>query len=96
MSDLDGLTERELKVTAAVYTLKGAAKHLRQTGRLPDNMGGLWNVIPMRLVLQRRGPDLTLTEDEQLVYDAILREGRLPGGAVRLVGEARNREETRP
>jgi hypothetical protein len=57
-------------------------------GRPPDRIGGPWNVIPMRLVIQERGSDPALTPDEQLVYDAILREGRLPGGAVRLVGDA--------
>ena len=41
----------------------------------------------MRLAIERRGTDPTLTEDEQLAYDAILRKGRLPGGAVRLVSE---------
>ena len=90
MSDLNSLTEQELKLTAVVYARLGAVPPLRQTGRLPDRIGGLWNVIPMRVVLRERGSDPTLTPDEQLVYDAILREGRLPGGAVRLVGEARN------
>ena len=96
MNDLSDLTERELKLTAALYARMGAVPHLRETGRLPDSIGGLWNVIPMRLVLKERGTDPTLTQDEQLVYDAILREGRLPGGAVRLLREAGNREETSP
>ena len=39
----------------------------------------------MRLVIEERGTDLELTEDERLVYEAIIREGRLPGGAVRLL-----------
>jgi hypothetical protein len=39
----------------------------------------------MRLLIEARGTDVTLTPDEQLVYDAILREGRLPGGGIRLV-----------
>lgn len=90
MSEVSRLTDRELKLTAALYARMGAVEHLRQTGRLPDSIGGLWNVIPMRLLLEERGTDPTLTPDEQLVYDAILREGRLPGGAVRLVGEVRD------
>lgn len=77
-------TDAELKLTAAVYTRHGAATYLKEHGRLPDNIGGSWNVIPMRLGAQERGRDLTLTEDEQLVYDAILREARLPGGVMRL------------
>jgi hypothetical protein len=42
---------------------------------------------PMRLIIEERGPDLTLTADEQLVYDALIRERRLPGGVVRLVDD---------
>jgi hypothetical protein len=88
MSDRNELRERELKLTAAVYAAHGAAEHVRKTGRLPDRIGGPWSVIPMRLIIEERGVDLTLTPDEQLVYDAIVREGRLPGGAVRLVDDA--------
>ena len=90
MSELQYLSERELKVTAVVYTMQLAAKHLRATGKLPEKIGGPWSVIPMRLAIERRGTNPTLTEDEQLVYDAILREGRLPGGAVRLVDKDDN------
>ena len=39
----------------------------------------------MRLIIAERGDDPILTEDEQLVLDAILHERRLPGGVVRLV-----------
>jgi hypothetical protein len=58
--------------------------------------GGQEDVIAMRVVLRECGPDPTLTAEEQLVYEAILREGRLPGGAVRLVGEATDRQQGRP
>jgi hypothetical protein len=80
-----GLAEGELKLTAAVYTRMGAAKHLKETGMLPDSIGGPWNVIPMRLIIEERGVDPTLTPDELLVYDAIVRERRLPGGSVFLL-----------
>jgi hypothetical protein len=80
-----GPTDRELRLTAAVYALHGAAKHLRETGRLPEKIGGPWSVIPMRHVIEERGVDFDLTEDEQLIYDAIIREGRLTGGMVRLI-----------
>jgi hypothetical protein len=93
MSTFGNLTEQELKLTAAVYARMGAVAHLRKTGRLPDKIGGLWNVIPMRIIIQERGADLTLTADEQLVYEAILREGQLPGGAVRLADQARNERQ---
>ena len=88
MSDADWPSERELKVTAVIYVRLGAVAHLRETGRLADRIGGMWNSIPMNLVLRERGTDPTLTEEEQLVYDAIVREHRLPGGAIRLIGES--------
>ena len=43
----------------------------------------------MRLIIEERGLDFELTPDEQLVYDALIREGRLSGGAVRLVDPQR-------
>jgi hypothetical protein len=32
----------------------------------------------MRLIIEERGTDLTLTANEQPVYDALIREGWLP------------------
>ena len=88
------LTPRELQLTAILYTKLGADDVVRTTGRLPDHLGGNWNWVPMNVVMRERGADapLTLAADEQLVHDAILREGRLPGGAVRLV-RTRSEEE---
>ena len=88
MDEEPPLGERELKLTAALYTCLGAAKYVRETGRLPEAIGGARSHIPMSLILRGRGRDITLTPDEQLVHEAILREGRLPGGAVRLTSEA--------
>ena len=96
MSDINDLTLRELKLTAILYARHGAAKHLQETGKLPDRVGGPWSVIPTRLILEERGTDPTLTPDEQLVYDAILREQRLPGGAIRLTGNSNDQEPTPP
>jgi hypothetical protein len=93
VGDADWPSERELKVTAVLYVRLGAVPYLRETGRLADRIGGTWNSIPMNLVLRERGTDPTLTEDEQLVYDAIIREHRLPGGAVRLISGSSSREE---
>jgi len=39
------------------------------------------------VIIRRRGRDITLSPDEQLVYDAILKDRRLPGGGVILVPE---------
>ncbi len=82
------LSNKELKLTAAVYaTIKRVVDTVRETGKLPDtiNSGGLH--IAANVIIRRRGEDITLTEDERLVYDAILREGWLPGGCVRLISE---------
>jgi len=85
MPELEGLTEQELKLTAILYCRHQAHKHLKATGRLPEKIGGPWSVIPMRLILEERGTDPVLTVEEQEVLDAIRREQRLPGGAIRLV-----------
>lgn len=81
-------SKRELKLTAALYASRARiVEHVRATGQLPSelNLGGAH--IGARLLVEARGTDITLTPDEQLVYEAILRDGRLPGGAVCL-GEA--------
>jgi hypothetical protein len=90
MGDSRKPTKRELKLTAAVYARLGAAKHVRETGRLPDEIGGSWNYMPMNKIIQERGTDIALNPDEQLIYDAIIRERRLPGGSVILIEENRN------
>jgi hypothetical protein len=77
---------RELKLTAALYTQIGnVLDHVRTTGRLPDKINNGGAHIGMRLLIERRGTDITLTPDEQLVFDAIVRERRLPGGKVVLL-----------
>ena len=77
---------QELKLTAALYAKrKVIVDHVRATGHLPDEIhtGGM--DIGMRLLIKQRGTDITLSEDEQLIYEAILNERRLPGGGVILV-----------
>lgn len=79
-------SERELKLTAALYASRPRIlEHVRATGSLPREftLGG--GHIGARLLIEARGTDITLTPDEQLVYEAIVRDGRLPGGSVRLV-----------
>lgn len=76
-------TDQELRFTAVIYaTRPGLVEHLRTTGRLPDEreLGGF--PVAMRVLVDRRGRDVTLSEAEQLVYEAILREKRLPSGGV--------------
>ncbi|WP_299430000.1 hypothetical protein [uncultured Meiothermus sp.] len=79
------ISDPELRLTAIVYAKLGAVPYLKERGRLPDKIGGPWNLIPMRLAIEERGTNPELTDDEQLVYEAILREGRLPGGSVILL-----------
>jgi hypothetical protein len=79
------LSDAELRLTACLYVMHQAHKYLREHGRLPDTIGGAYSVIPMNILFRTRGRHPTLTEDELLVYNAIKREGRLPGGAVRLI-----------
>jgi len=79
---------RELKLTAALYAKRaGVVEHIRNTGKLPEhiNTGGF--EIGMKILIRKRGTDIILTDDEQLVLDAILREKRLPGGNVVLVDD---------
>jgi len=79
-------SNRELKLTAALYASRpGVVEYVRANGRLPTKipMGGAH--IGMRLLIERRGTDITLSPDEQLVYDAMLRENKLPGGSVILL-----------
>lgn len=84
-SDRAPIIDRELRLTAALYAGRpGVVKHLKETGRLPAtiDMGGV--TIQSRLLIEGRGIDIELTPDETLVYEAILREGRLPGGHISL------------
>ncbi len=84
----ESISEQELKLTAAIYAkINGVVDHIRQTGKLPDTINPGGAHIGANLLIRERGRDITLTEEEQLVYDAILREGRLPGGHVILVPE---------
>ena len=82
---------QELKLTAALYTqFRGVLDHVRATGRLPETLGNGGACIGLRLLIERRGTDITLTPDEQLVFDAILRERRLPGGRAILIPQSRD------
>jgi hypothetical protein len=84
---LEKISERALRLTAAVYTLLGAADYLKVHGRLPERIGGPWNYLPANYIIEQRGLEFELTEDELLVYEAIRRERRLPGGSVVLLDE---------
>jgi hypothetical protein len=77
-------SERELKLTAALYASRPwILEHVRATGSLPEEFTLPGAQIGLRLLIEARGRDITLTPDEELMYQAIVREGRLPGGSVR-------------
>lgn len=81
------ISEKELKLTAALYAkLRGVLDAVRETGALPPDMKPqAYYVIPMKLLMAERGTDIELDPNEQLVYDAIVRAGRTPAGAVQLL-----------
>jgi hypothetical protein len=75
-----------------VYATKPeVVAYVRGHGELPEeiNNGGLH--IAMRKIIEWRGVDLKLTEKEKLIYNAIMQEGRMPGGAVRLVEDVKRK-----
>jgi hypothetical protein len=82
------LNDRELRLTAALYFKVGGEsllQHVKATGLLPETFEARPHfVIPMRLLIEERGTDITLTLDEKLIYDAILKEKTIKG-VVRLV-----------
>ncbi len=78
-------TAAEVKVTAAVYSLlAGVVEHVRSAGRLPDNIDGANAPEVLTKIVQSRGVEIDLTPDEQLVYAAMVTEGRMTGGIAQL------------
>jgi len=89
-------TIRERKLTTALFThLPGVLESVRATGRLPPSFrspGG--GEIGLRILIERRGVDIELTEDERLVFDAIeIYDGPI-GGAI-LIEDALQRQRDR-
>jgi hypothetical protein len=76
----------ELKLTAILYAHNPqVVAYLKRTGKLPEEIQDAGFATGLRITIETRGRDPELREDERLVYEAILRERRLPGGGVRLV-----------
>lgn len=81
-------THPELKITAILYSGRpGVVDQVKRTGKLPKTIPNGGMEIALRKTIERRGLDPDLSMDEQLVYEAILRENRLPGGGARLVND---------
>ncbi|MFC1739319.1 hypothetical protein ACFL1G_09765 [Planctomycetota bacterium] len=90
------ITVRELKLTAALYSKRSwIVSHVKETGKLPEEiyLGGA--CIGLKILLRERGTDIELTPDEQLVYDAIVAERRLPAGRAILVPDKPQRRKER-
>lgn len=82
-------SQPELKLTAILYANNpNVVKHLERTGKLPEDIPNGGFATGLRVIIEKRGLNPDLSETEQLVYEAILRERHLAGGGVRLVEEA--------
>jgi hypothetical protein len=79
-------THPELKLTAILYAHNPqVVAYLKKNGKLPDVIHDAGFATGLRITIETRGVNPELSEDEYLVYEAILRENRLPGGGARLV-----------
>ena len=68
-------SDKQLKRTAALLASRpGVVDHVRRTGQLPAKIPSGGMHISARLLIERRGWDIELREDEQLVYDALVRD----------------------
>ena len=85
-------SKKELKLTAALYAqIKGVLEYVKATGELPRKIWQGGADIGMRLLIKRRGTDIKLKAEEQLVYKAIVKSGRLPAGRVLLLDKEEQR-----
>jgi hypothetical protein len=72
-------TERELKFTAVIYASRSEiVEYIRKNGKLPARvpLGGF--PTAMNLFAVKHGTEVELSEEAGLVFDAILKERRLP------------------
>ena len=79
-------TEQELRFTAILYaTRDDIIEYTRSNGKLPAKipLGGF--PTAMNILIKRRGIDAILSENEQLIFDALINEKRLPAGGVILI-----------
>jgi hypothetical protein len=81
------MSDRERKLTAAIYAqLSGVVDHVRRNGKLPPRMSTARGAeIGLRVLIQDRGIDIELSENERLVFDAIAALGDAPAGCAVLL-----------
>jgi hypothetical protein len=82
------LTDQERRLTAAIYAgLPGVLAHVLKEGRLPLKMGPAGGAeIGVRVLVERRGINLALSEGENAVLEVLLRDGATPAGCAVLLG----------
>lgn len=86
-------SNKELKLTAAIYASRpGLVAHVKTTGKLPEVIPTGGAEVALKVIIQKRGTDIQLTPDEELVYDAIIKEKRLVGGSVILIEDEKKRQ----
>ena len=79
---------KSLKMTAAMYAKrKEVVDYVREHGVLPDKINKAGFPALFGHILHHRGVDLELTEKEQMMLEAILKSGRLPGGMAHVIDE---------
>ena len=84
------MSERERRLTAAIYAqIPGVLAHVQREGRLPRPIvggGSCAREIGVRVLVNVRGIDIELSEEERLVYGAIGGEKDAPEGWVVVLG----------
>ena len=79
----------QLKLTGALYaTSLAVMDSVKITGQLPTEISPDVARIGINQPIRERGSAIALTADEQLVFDAIIRSRRLPGGRIILASPA--------
>ena len=82
-------TEQEIKCTAVIYATRAEiVEHIQTTGKLPENVAVGGFPTAMNYLLRTKGVNLLLSEKEELVFNAIINEKRLPAGGVVLFPNA--------
>lgn len=82
-------TEQELRFTAVLYANSPVLLgYLKKNGKLPRVFSAGGMPIGAKFVERNRGRNPELNQDESLVFEAILREKRLPAGGVILFDDA--------
>ena len=76
------MNDRGRKIDAILYADRASIlAHVKATGHIPKIEKATFG-CGFAHIIERRGSDPELSPDEQLVYDALLRDGTPPGTVV--------------